>query len=107
MNFVGVGNVVARAAAPVDAEAAAVLQGIAHHFVAGDRAGRTSRPTAGGTGVITQMRRTTTALLVDALGEARLHELRARGDAMDNDQAVAYALDAIARARSTMENVDS
>ena len=38
--------------------------------------------------------------------EERLHELRARGDAMDNDQAVAYALDAIARALSTMERAD-
>jgi hypothetical protein len=41
------------------------------------------------------VRRETTALLAQGLGEERLHELRARGEALDNDHAVAFALDAI------------
>jgi hypothetical protein len=50
-------------------------------------------------GTVTQIRRATTAMLVESLGEARLRELRAEGQAIDSDLAVAYALDVAARAR--------
>jgi hypothetical protein len=52
---------------------------------------------AGTTGLIADLRRETTALLRDTLGEQRLRELRAQGDAMNTDEAVAYALDVITR----------
>jgi predicted ATPase len=45
------------------------------------------------------LRRQTSALLHDALDEGRLRQLRAEGEAMDSDQAAAYALEAIRRAR--------
>jgi hypothetical protein len=45
-----------------------------------------------------ELRRQTTAALRNALGETRLHQLRAEGEAMDDDHAVAYALEAINRA---------
>jgi hypothetical protein len=54
----------------------------------------------GNSGLITQLRRDTTGLLLERLGDSRLHELRAQGDAMDNDHAAAYALDTIARAQA-------
>jgi hypothetical protein len=62
--------------------------------------GSAGRP-VGDTGLITQLRRDTTGLLLERVGITRLHELRAQGDAMDDDQAAAYALDAIAKAQAT------
>jgi hypothetical protein len=50
-----------------------------------------------GASFITELRHETTQLLRETLGEARLAELRAQGAAMNEDHAVAYALDAIAR----------
>jgi len=47
---------------------------------------------------VTLQWRETTELLRQSLGEARLAELRAEGEALDEDQAVAYALHAIAEA---------
>ncbi len=110
----GILNVVARALANIDAEAAAVLQGAARRLatvaiVTPDRttaaldarpasADRSSSGPADNAGFITTLRRTTTGLLHDRLGEARLREKRAEGDALDTDRAVAYALDAIDRA---------
>jgi predicted ATPase len=101
-------NVVARALVQVDAEGAAVLQGAARQLA---RAGfaNTSRdvpdasaPTTAqpgpGAGLITDLRRQTTGLLIEALGEDRVRDLRAQGEAMDTDHAVAYVLAAIARA---------
>jgi hypothetical protein len=44
---------------------------------------------------VTELRRATTGLLRDAPGERRLPELRAQGEAMNTDEAVAYALEAI------------
>jgi hypothetical protein len=44
------------------------------------------------------VRRETTGLLAAALGEERLRHLRAEGEAMDDDRAVAYTLDQIAKA---------
>jgi hypothetical protein len=48
--------------------------------------------------LLTKLRRQTTAALRNALGETRLRQLRAEGEAMDYDHAVAYALEAISRA---------
>ena len=104
-------NILARALAPTDPEGAAVLQGAARRLVTvgaappaqsapGDdvRESTTSAPRPDPTDFVTQLRRTTTGLLNDVLGERRLRELRAEGDAMDYDHAVAYALDAVTRA---------
>jgi hypothetical protein len=49
--------------------------------------------------MIRDLRRQTSRLLHDALDERRLLQLRADGEAMDSDQAAAYALEAIRRAR--------
>lgn len=113
-NLIAVANVVARAMVDVDSEAAAVLQGIASHFahVAQGKTivappPQTATPpgsvptggTPGGTGPLASLRRETTALLATALGDETLRELRATGEAMDNDKAVAYALDVVARTR--------
>jgi tetratricopeptide (TPR) repeat protein len=108
----GIINVAARAIAPTDPIAAAVLQGSARRLamtaiaigepVVGDpagQAGRASDAAPGSTSFITYLRRETTAMLQRALGEAPLRQLRSEGEAMDNDHAVAYALDAIERAR--------
>jgi hypothetical protein len=46
-------------------------------------------------------RHQTSELLHDALDEGRLRQLRAEGEAMDSDQAAAYALEAIRRARQS------
>jgi hypothetical protein len=105
----GILNVVARALVPIDAEAAAVLQGAARRLATAAIPTRdttpasaapsatTDRPRGGpiADGFITQLRRATSGLLRDNLGEARLRDLRAQGEALDNDHAVAYALDAI------------
>jgi hypothetical protein len=84
-----------------------VLQGAARRFVpaaaraprgtgaAGVKAGS---PAAAGGASMTALRRKTAAALRDALGETRLHRLRAAGEAMDDAHAVAYALEAISRA---------
>jgi hypothetical protein len=47
---------------------------------------------------VTAQRRETIELLRQSLGEARLAELRAEGEALDEEQAVAHALHAIAEA---------
>jgi hypothetical protein len=47
---------------------------------------------------LTAQRRETTERLRQSLGEARLADLRAEGEAMDEDQAAAFALHAIAKA---------
>jgi predicted ATPase len=105
----GVLNVVARALVDKDAEAAARLQGAARHMALQSA---TSPTTASGNSVpgspavrpagfslITDLRRQTSQLLHDALDEGRLRQLRAEGEAMDSDQAAAYALEAIRRTR--------
>ena len=110
----GVLNVVARCLVSIDAEAAAVLQGAARRQAMAaiptpDRtatarstpplnpSGSTNRP-PGNAGFIAELRRSTTNLLRATLGESRVRELRAEGEALDSDRAVAYALDAINRA---------
>jgi hypothetical protein len=104
-------NVIARALTPTNTESAAVLQGAARHLtpptpvldtstqshsaaarsppaVPADRSSST-------TGFVTELRRETTGLLRDTLGQEPLRELRAKGEAMNADEAVAYALDVI------------
>jgi hypothetical protein len=55
---------------------------------------------------VTRIRRETTALLNASLGEERLRELRARGEAMEEDLAVEYALEVIERATREAEAQD-
>ncbi len=97
----GIFNVVARALAFDDPESAAVLQGAARRL-APAAAGTNGMSSAGGmssrASLVTDLRRQTTAALREALGETRLRQLRAEGEAMDDDHAVAYALDAISQA---------
>jgi len=102
-------NVVARALADTQPGPAAVLQGIVRRL-----AGRPSRdavtptPPVGATELnslielFIQIRRDTSALLVDALGEAQMRELRAQGEAMDREQAAAYARTHIAEYLATL-----
>jgi tetratricopeptide (TPR) repeat protein len=102
-------NIVARAVTPTDADSAAVLQGAARSMTPAlpPSAPTTTDPTSdamparppGPASFVTELRRETTALLRDALGEQRLHALRAEGEAMSTDDAVAYALSAITRAQ--------
>jgi predicted ATPase/class 3 adenylate cyclase len=115
-NLVAVCNVVARALVDFDAEAAAVLQGAARHFaiesqnsresprVSAEPAPSAQRPAmanTGNAGLVTRLRRQTTTLLRETLGDSRLRQLRTQGESMDNDDAVAYALTAIAKAQAT------
>jgi predicted ATPase len=107
----GVLNVVGRAVAATDIEAAARLHGAARHLAPQSASGITASPgrtnpaspavAPPGSGLITDLRRQTSALLHDALDEGRLRQLRSEGEAMDSDQAAAYALDAIRRTRQS------
>jgi hypothetical protein len=107
----GILNLVARALATSDVETAARLQGAARHLAPHPATADTAvldRPNPAtpadappGTGLITDLRRQTSALLHDVLDEGRLRQLRAEGEAMDSDQAAAYALEAIRRARQS------
>jgi hypothetical protein len=105
-------NFVARALVAADNEAAAVLEGMARHFATESQRSQqspripagspqTAQPPASArtsvSGLVVDLRRETTGLLVEALGNERLHELRAKGEAMDNDDAVFYALRAISK----------
>jgi hypothetical protein len=110
----GVLNVVARALAGTDLEAAARLQGAAHHLAprpAADITAISGRPKPDspvlappGSSLITELRRQTSALLHGALDEERLRQLRSEGEALDSDQAATYALEAIRRARRATAN---
>jgi hypothetical protein len=55
--------------------------------IAGGRSGG-ARPV----GIIGELRREATRRIADALGDARLDELRAEGERMDTDRAVSHAL---------------
>jgi hypothetical protein len=106
----GIFNVVARALASSQPESAAVLQGAARRLAPaaahaprgiGVAAANAISPAAGAAetaSLVTELRRQTTAALRNTLGEMRLHQLRAEGEAMDDAHAVAYALEAISRA---------
>jgi predicted ATPase len=102
-------NLVARALAAADIEAAARLQGAARQLIVQVAA---ARPMAGaGSGLaspgepakrfsmVRNLRRQTSELLHDALDEERLRQLQAEGEVMDSDQAATYALEVIRQAR--------
>ena len=99
-------NIVARVLAPVTAEAAAVIQGAAYVLatqsptaaapVPAGQPRAAGGPRTGTASFVTDLRRETTGLLRDRLGEQRLRELRAQGGLMNTDEAVAYVLDAVA-----------
>jgi predicted ATPase/class 3 adenylate cyclase len=99
-------NLVARTLAPTQPDAAAVIQGAAHAVnqrtfkTPFDQSSPTpSGPAAGTTGgYFVEVRRETTRLLAATLGDERLGQLRAEGDTMDDDRAVAYTLEQIAKA---------
>ena len=97
----GVLNVVARAVVDEDPESAAVIQGAARQLalpLAAKPSTPSTTPGSGG-GLIVEVRRDTTRRIDDALGGERRRQLRAEGDAMDEDQAVTYALDVIRASR--------
>jgi predicted ATPase len=105
-------NVTARALADIDAESAATLQGVAGHLLvlaattydtrrsddAGDKPSHMAPRPADDRDYVTQLRRHTTTILRETLGDQLLRELRAQGEEMDRDDAVAYALTAISTA---------
>jgi hypothetical protein len=109
-NQAGVLNLVSRALASTDAETAALLQGATRKLMSPPSAPpvdtnqtpQAAPPAApsGGRRTVTELRRQTTSILRDTLGEARLRDLRSQGEAMDDDHIVALTLDAIARART-------
>jgi hypothetical protein len=84
--------VVARALAPTSPEPAAVLQGAADRLAPNQL------------GYINELRRETTNIVVEAVGQDRLRALQTQGEVMDYDRAVAYALDEIANARAIMSH---
>jgi hypothetical protein len=110
----GILNILARILAPNDPESAAVIQGAARRLATTAANEPTASPptpvapsastetptahTSGNAGFLTELRRETTGLLATALGDERLHALRAEGDSMDTDQVAAYALNAAAHA---------
>jgi len=105
-------NVTARALATDLPETAAILQGAARQLLPTIRPPVDTAPQNGvstesstpssRTGAahdfVTDLRRETTVLLRNALTDARLRELRTQGENMSPDDAIAYTLDAIARA---------
>jgi hypothetical protein len=105
----GILNVIARAIAPRDAEPAAVLQGAARRraLAAGggsspeqesfDRTSLAGDRVAAPAPFIADLRRQATAILRETIGDHRLRELRAEGEAMEADDAVRYALRAVQR----------
>jgi predicted ATPase/class 3 adenylate cyclase len=99
----GILNLVARSLAVAEPEAAAVVQGGATALIT-PSSGRSSGPVEtpprsdGFSEMMTQIRRETTAILIESIGQQRMRELRAKGAAMDRDRACAYA-------RSRIDNV--
>jgi hypothetical protein len=91
-------NVVARGLAEAQPATAAVLQGVLWG-PAGQPNPAAATPTPPADVPesnprdewMTQIHRDTSALLVDAIGEAKMRELRAQGEAMERVQATAYA----------------
>jgi hypothetical protein len=93
----GVLTLIAWGVAPSEPQAAARLQGAARQLALSGAAsasggGEPTGPAGGATGLFTELRRETTHALNDALGENRLREFRAEGEAMVSDQAVAHAV---------------
>jgi hypothetical protein len=107
----GIVNIAARAITSGSPDDAAVLQGAARRIatsatpLTAPSVSASPSHTPGGSprgnaGLIADLRRETTGLLIAALGEERLRALRAEGEAMDTDQAVAFTLTVIESARS-------
>jgi hypothetical protein len=96
-------NIAARALVDTDPSTAGVLQGAASMLVGVTAAAAPRAPAnttaEGPPSFVTTLRRRTTELLRERLGPQLLDERRAVGRGMDDDAAVAYALDAITRAR--------
>jgi predicted ATPase/DNA-binding SARP family transcriptional activator len=100
-------NLVARALVRTRPDAAAIVQGAARAITARTLETPVNSqsnpappgPTLGSpSGYFVDVRRETTRLLAAALGDERLRQLRAQGNAMDDDRAVTYALEQIAEA---------
>jgi predicted ATPase/class 3 adenylate cyclase len=108
----GIFNIVARSMATTDPDSAGFLQGAAHRLTTTRTAelqAAQSSPTstnlsgaqddtsrrAGTSGLIADLRRETTALLREELGQERLSQLRAEGEGANTDDAVARALASI------------
>jgi predicted ATPase len=109
-NQAGTLNIVSRALATFDAETAALLQGATRQLLSPPSALPVdpnttrellpSRAATGGGVIIVELRRQTTSILRETLGEARLRELRSKGETMDDDDVVRLTLEAIVRALS-------
>jgi hypothetical protein len=103
----GILNVVAWASAGTEPDAAAVLQGAARRLalaavsvrepLSSEPASQARPDTGGAGGLINELRREAIGRVSESLGEVRLRERRAAGEAMGTDQAVAYALSIIDR----------
>ena len=106
----GILNVVARAVASSDAEAAAVLQGAVRRSVLAGGTGSPSgqrmvdiapssfpHPAPDPSSFPTEVRRQTTAIIRDIIGDDPMRELRSAGEAMDLDDAVRYAIEVVQR----------
>jgi hypothetical protein len=105
----GVLNVVARAVADDDPEAAAVLHGASRRLaLASIPAASAAAPAAGsatgaagpppGGGLIADLRREATTIIDRRIGADRRRVLRDEGERLDDEQAVAYVLEVVARA---------
>jgi hypothetical protein len=96
LNFAAILQFVARGLAGAEPTHAAVLQGAVRRLVRQHRPADPSRSTSSDgpnrfREFFTQLRGETTQLISAALGEPRLRELLSHGEAMDRDQASAYA----------------
>jgi predicted ATPase len=108
-SLAGMLNLVARPLAPLDPSTAAIVQGAVRRLAGPVFQSVQSHPQPPAAGrqpitasvPIADLRHQTTAILRDALGETRLRELRAEGEALEEETVVALTLDAIARARPT------
>jgi predicted ATPase/class 3 adenylate cyclase len=101
-------DALARALVSTYTEAAAVLQGAARRrlapapFISAAAAVSELAPLGIDNRRAAELQRETTELLIEELGEPRVQELHSQGEAMNDDQLVAYALDAIAKAQAMM-----
>jgi predicted ATPase/DNA-binding SARP family transcriptional activator len=105
-------NLVAHALAPTRPEGAAIISGAARALALRtigrpiDQPNRTPPGPTPGTndGYFVKAGRETKRVLAVALGEERLTQLRAEGEAMDDDHAVAYTVDQIAKALTGVDH---
>jgi hypothetical protein len=100
-------NVVGRALASSDTEAAAILQGAARRIITatvrvpaqvmGVDPTPTPDQSAGPASFITDLRRQTTLIIRQSIGDERMRQLRAEGEAMNAAEALRYVLTVIER----------